>query len=195
MARPKKTEGQADAYERLRQAFWSELKEKPFERITVTEVTRIAQVNHNTFYYYFNNLEDMLRKLLKEVMPPNFGELLIPALLDPSAHSDGALIVPDIESRFQELCILIRGASPSIESVLRSAAIQNWLGAMQIEVKDLDEEEYTYLVFIFGGLFSLIKENKIVAYQDVVEIINGAIGQLGRTLLRTIMEKNAKNPL
>lgn len=195
MARPKKNEKQADAYERLQQAFWSELKEKPFDKITVTGVARIAQVNHNTFYYYFDNLEDMIRKLLEEVMPSNFGELLIPALLNPTAHSDGALIIPDIESRFQKLCILIRRASPSIESVLRSAAIQNWLGALQIEVKDLNEEEYTYLVFLFGGLFSLIKENKIVAYQDVVKIINGTIGKLGRTLLRTIMEKHVKDAL
>ncbi len=195
MARPKKTERQTDAYERLQQAFWSELEEKPLEKITVTEVTRIAQVNHNTFYYYFDNLEDMIQKLVKEIMPSNFGELLIPTLLNPTAHSNGALIVPDIESRFQKLCILIRRASPSIESILRNAAIQNWLGAIQIEMKDLNEEEYTYLVFLFGGLFALIKENKIVIYQDIIEIINGITGRFARTLMRTIIENHLKNPL
>lgn len=195
MARPKKTERQTDAYERLQQAFWSELEEKPLEKITVTEVTRIAQVNHNTFYYYFDNLEDMIQKLVKEIMPSNFGELLIPTLLNPTAHSNGALIVPDIESRFQKLCILIRRASPSIESILRNAAIQNWLGAIQIEMKDLNEEEYTYLVFLFGGLFALIKENKIVVYQDIIEIINSITGRFARTLMRTIIENHLKNPL
>lgn len=195
MARPKKAERQADAYERLQQAFWSELEEKPLEKITVTGVTRIAQVNHNTFYYYFDNLEDMIQKLVKEIIPSNFGELLIPALLDPTAHSNGALIVPDIESRFQKFCILIRRASPSIESILRNAIIQNWLGAIQIEMKDLNEEEYTYLVFLFGGLFALIKEKKIVVYQDIIEIINGITGRFARALMRTIIEKHLKNPL
>ena len=76
---------------------------------------------------------------------------------------------------------------------MRSAAIRNWLGATQINVEDLNEDEYTYLVFLFSGLFALIKENESIHYSDVVKVINGDIGRLGRTLLRTIMEAHAEN--
>ena len=48
MARPKRSE--ADAYERIQTAFWDLLAEKPFEKITIEDLSKKAAVNHNLIY-------------------------------------------------------------------------------------------------------------------------------------------------
>lgn len=61
MARPKYVEGQADAKQKLVDAFWDALEQDPFEKITVKQITGLAGVNKNTFYYHFETIEDLAR--------------------------------------------------------------------------------------------------------------------------------------
>ena len=50
MARPKVLPNQKNAYERLSDAFWITLEDYPLEQISVTSISKMAKVNHNTFY-------------------------------------------------------------------------------------------------------------------------------------------------
>ena len=56
MARPRKDQEGPTAVERMEEAFWEILAEKPYAQITVGEIAKRAQVNKNAFYYHFDGL-------------------------------------------------------------------------------------------------------------------------------------------
>lgn len=50
MGRPKAEE--AGARERMRDAFWTLLERKPYDQITVSDVTRTSGLNRSAFYVF-----------------------------------------------------------------------------------------------------------------------------------------------
>lgn len=44
--------------------FWELMKSKPLGKITVQDVVKKCDMNRNTFYYYFENVYDILSKIL-----------------------------------------------------------------------------------------------------------------------------------
>ena len=71
----------------LKEAFVNLLAEKPYEDISVSDVTRAADLNRGTFYAHFDNLDDLLRSVLEDFA----GRVTL--LLD-SADSDDLLRDP-----------------------------------------------------------------------------------------------------
>lgn len=51
----------------LRAALFTLLKEKSVNEITVTELTDMADVNRATFYFYYNDIIDMVQQIQNEV--------------------------------------------------------------------------------------------------------------------------------
>lgn len=51
----------------IRNAFFSLLKKFPIEKITVTEICKIAEINRATFYRYYDNPYDLLSSLENEL--------------------------------------------------------------------------------------------------------------------------------
>ena len=41
-----------------------EMKHKPFEKITVSELIEKCEINRKTFYYHFNDIYDLLLSLI-----------------------------------------------------------------------------------------------------------------------------------
>lgn len=50
----------------LRDSLFSILKTKPINEITVTELTEVADINRATFYFYYNDIYDMLSQIQNE---------------------------------------------------------------------------------------------------------------------------------
>ena len=48
----------------LEEAFVQLLAEKPYDKITVTDVTRQADLNRGTFYAHFSSIEDLMNQLM-----------------------------------------------------------------------------------------------------------------------------------
>ena len=59
MPRPRRDSEILPAKERLENAFWTLLADRPFGKITVTDVVREARVNRNSFYYHFSGLPEL----------------------------------------------------------------------------------------------------------------------------------------
>ena len=56
----------------LQQAFSELLAEKPFDKITVTDITQRADLSRGTFYAHYDNTSDLLKSLLDEIMDKMF---------------------------------------------------------------------------------------------------------------------------
>ena len=51
----------------LRECLFSLLEQKSIEEITVKELTEIADVNRSTFYFYYNDINDMMMQIQNEI--------------------------------------------------------------------------------------------------------------------------------
>lgn len=52
----------------IKETFLSLLKEKPFPKITVTELCRISEINRGTFYLHYYDIDDVLNDLIKDMI-------------------------------------------------------------------------------------------------------------------------------
>ena len=59
MPRPRRDSEILPAKERLENAFWELLSEREYNKITVTDIVRTADVNRNSFYYHFTGLPEL----------------------------------------------------------------------------------------------------------------------------------------
>ena len=50
----------------IREALYELMKEKPINKISVTEICKTADVNRSTFYAYYTDIYDLHQKILKE---------------------------------------------------------------------------------------------------------------------------------
>lgn len=51
----------------LRECLFSLLEEKSIDEITVKELTEAADVNRSTFYFYYNDINDMMMQIQNEI--------------------------------------------------------------------------------------------------------------------------------
>ena len=56
MPRPRRDSEVLPAKDRLENAFWELLSEREYNKITVTDIVRTADVNSNSFYDHFSGL-------------------------------------------------------------------------------------------------------------------------------------------
>lgn len=52
----------------LKRAFSELLAEKPYDKITVTDITRRADLSRGTFYAHYDSITDLLKELINEIM-------------------------------------------------------------------------------------------------------------------------------
>ena len=52
----------------IKDSFLTLLEEKPFSKITVTEICRISEINRGTFYLHYYDIDDVLDDLLNDVI-------------------------------------------------------------------------------------------------------------------------------
>ena len=86
MPRPRRDSEILPAKERLENAFWTLLADRPFKKITVTDVVHEARVNRNSFYYHFSGLPE----LADSAIMYELDRLPVPPV--PDSHDDPLMI-------------------------------------------------------------------------------------------------------
>ena len=77
MARPKKDAEGLAARERIVEAFWRLIEQKPYSDITIRGLCAAAQVNPNTFYRYFACMDDLAKRAFEENLVDGFPRMLM----------------------------------------------------------------------------------------------------------------------
>ena len=123
------------------------MAEKPFDKITVSELTKRCGVNRQTFYYHFETIIDLYKWVLQE----EAGPLLAKITSDPYQWKNAVL----------EILYFMKDNAQAVLSALRS--IEN----QQIRAFFVD-----YFRQVFGGLFDFICQDLDVD-QDFKDFIAG----------------------
>lgn len=167
----------------LREALLELLGEKPYEKITVTDVTRKADLNRGTFYAHFNSVDDLARDVMDEVT------LKISNLIEPQRGGrffrDPRPTV-DVVGRFLEenramLQLLVD--SRSLESFFDSVIERIRVEIQEHLVMDLDTNtSYALIVadYLAGGMIETYKAWVMGEYGDMT------MGELNEDICRLV---------
>ena len=169
-----------------------EMKHKPFEKITVSELIEKCEINRKTFYYHFNDIYDLLRW--------TFEQETVEAIKNYDLFKDSAEVINFVLDYCEENRYLIISAYDSIgRDGLKRFFYNDFydLGlaiieeAEKIAGKKIDEKYKKFLCSFYteaisGILFNQVKkETKMYTRKEVVEYISLTI----KSSLKGVMEE------
>lgn len=185
MPRPRKNQEGPSAVERIEEAFWSLLAEKPYAKISVGEVARKAKINKNAFYYHFENLDDLARIALGNAWPTDLLLAVLRGFM--GADTSLALLVADPENleRFDRLCLVAgRHSTPALQEALKEAMRGAWRDVLGVRTEAFGTDSQLMTEFVFGGLLSLLayraEHMPDMTLQELFE--SGIVSRLRQTL-------------
>ena len=150
------------------------LEEKPFERITVTDVQRTSTVSRSTFYHNFDRLEDVLELLCDR----GFAGLFAQQRLHPERESLPVAVFRYWfdHSTVLEALVQIHRADILFSSFRRCAA-----GLDELRQLVEDEAQYDYFVTLItsgmmGVLITWIEHGKTETREQVLSHMAAAFG-------------------
>ena len=157
MPRPRYETGEKTARERLEDAFWECLAEKPFEKITVADVTKLAAVNRNTFYYHYEDMNDLARTVAAETaLEPELVKYIFTQVLQ-GGGSEVLERIPGIDQRADRVYLLAgKHSNVELRQMLRDALICVWSKAFDVDFDELDQEGRIAVEFVLGGIMAII---------------------------------------
>ena len=175
MARPKRTADLLSASERIENAFWSLLAEYSYSKITISVLSKKAEVNHNTFYYYYENIDDMAEKLFKKNLAT---DILTRIFSDLGNNLSSSFLMkePLLALRWERAILFARSDSAFLANVFKTATMNAWLNAANIDRKLLSAEDSLELDFIFSGLSSILGSRAHYNPDIIVTILDRELG-------------------
>lgn len=159
MARPRRIEGEQTARERMEEAFWAMLAEMPYNAMTAREVCVRARVSHNAFYYHFEGLDDMARKLFDRLTETDLPRALL-SMLGSGVEASDLAAVPQLGERFGRLRLLAGSGSPYLAGLVRSEVRAAWLEAVGAAESELSENDRTDIDFVLGGIMAILASDR-----------------------------------
>jgi len=111
---------QSSAKERILKAFFELLREKPYNKITVSAIISTAHVNRSTFYRYYENVEDLMECATEELT-----QIITPAppfqVTDADTLEKYSNIIFDLAKKHSVYIGLLSGENGKVSSAYRIA--------------------------------------------------------------------------
>ena len=162
MPRPRRDSEILPAKERLENAFWELLSEREYNKITVTDIVRTADVNRNSFYYHFSGLPELadsaiLHAVENTPMPGTPGRDFDPDT-EWRKHVTALLRDPEQRQRLDRLALLAGPhSSPELVSSLKEFGRLTMISVLGLNADNLDLKTDLMLDFTVGGMLSVLQ--------------------------------------
>ena len=162
MPRPRRDSEILPAKERLENAFWELLSEREYNKITVTDIVRTADVNRNSFYYHFSGLPELadsaiLHAVENTPMPGMPGRDFDPDT-EWRKHVTALLRDPEQRQRLDRLALLAGPhSSPELVSSLKEFGRLTMISVLGLNADNLDLKTDLMLDFTVGGMLSVLQ--------------------------------------
>lgn len=172
---------------RIKEAFFECLKEKPVNKITVTELCAKSEVNRSTFYTHYSDPFDLLEKLEEEALAglrefiegeKDFDRDVLPAMLKgvKNADSPTALLVSE-------------NGDPGFAQKISALFYKNYIGTIERALPGADEETQAEVYhFLAAGCGSVLSHWFSRGREIPVEELTTRIERLSRALLTAYRE-------
>ena len=161
MARPRKDQEGPTAVERMEEAFWEILAEKPYAQITVGEIAKRAQVNKNAFYYHFDGLGALAAQALDNMLPREMARMLLmnggPSKGIDEIEANALLRNPDLKKRIDRALLVVgKNGSSELVATLKNLVMHTWFDLFHVDETRLSSEAMVVVRFTLGGLVEIM---------------------------------------
>lgn len=194
MPRPRADQQGPSAQERLEAAFWGLLAERPCADLTVAALSAHARVNHNTFYYYFANIDDMAEQLFERNLLPDLPRRVLGTFSTRSPGQEDTTDWPvevsaDVRAHFARAVLFARSGSVTLTDILKRSLTSLWLEAAGVDAARLSPGQRDQLEFVFGGLVAVLAvPGNEVTPERLAELMGSPLGHGLLTSLRAIAQ-------
>ena len=146
-----------DAVNRMRDAFWAELRQRQYDRITVRSIIRRASVNKNTFYYHYTNMDDLAHDCLDEGLPVEIPTLVLSRLFDLPQASSIAADRPEITEKLSRLSLATgKHSSPILLGFLKESLVHTLTTMLHVDTAQFGFDSTLAVDFLIGGIMGII---------------------------------------
>lgn len=193
MSRPVYRKGEDTARDRLEEAFWKALAEGRYETMSVLGLCRAAGVNKNTFYYHFENIDDLAESAATALLSTSLLEAVAQAV-------KGNVVGPDSVSarefthKLDQLGLMAtEESSPQLKQMLRDAVSHAWTEAFSIDPDVLNVKERASFEFVLGGFLGVLALRAKIGNELFFEDIWGALYQEHAfSIIRALQDASAR---
>ena len=186
MGRPRKDQAGPSAVERMREAFWELLEERPYQSITVRLITQRAGVNPNTFYYHFENIDDMAVQFFEDNIPTRLIDLMVEVSMGKPIDVQVIASEPDIEKHYQRVRAVVRSGSMDFAKQGRERLIKHWMERAGLLEGDLSRSDRARVNYLWGGVTAVISSDDAATVEDYLELLQTGIVDAVIELVRRI---------
>lgn len=152
MARPPKNSESVEA--KIEAEFWALLKKQPFGSISVSQIVSNVACNRTTFYYYYDDIEDLAEKMIKKSLPKDIPKIAMTYL---SGGADHVVLGGDILKLIERLSLLIRqDGSTHIQKLVEKAFVRFWANEFVSASVPLADDTLYMLEFLASGITGII---------------------------------------
>lgn len=175
MGRPRKDQPGPSAYDRLELAFWELLEDEQFQAITVRSLTAKAKVNHNTFYYHFENIDDMAVRFFEDNIPTRLIDVMVEVSMGKPIDVQVIANEPDIEKYYQRVRAVVRCGSMDFAKQGRERLIKHWMERAGLVEDDLSRADRARVNYLWGGVTAVISSDDAATVADYLELLQSGI--------------------
>lgn len=204
MARPRKDSPGPSAEERLQTAFWELIEEQPLERMTVGDLTARAGCNRGTFYYYYDDMYEMLDVMIDRNLPKQLPSFLLQHFTGeaPSADHDRelAMALRTFQPMIDRLCLLLANASSALVARrVKGAIMELWAAELGAGAEAaLAGDARIVLEFVVNGILGLMayraETGMRISVEEIARVLVPALPDALAPILRRIVEADASLP-
>lgn len=177
----------------MEDVFWAMMQEMPFSQITCKELYRRANVSHNTFYYYFKNIDDVAAQLFDRAAIKELPLMMLSLVAAGQEAKDIVRQIPNFEERFRKVRLMATNASSIIQSYMMDIAINSWLLKLGITEKDMTLEDHVDLTFLIGGAIATLGSEYSNDLNNILAFPQREIGQGLIAKLTSFQERGNKS--
>lgn len=182
MGRPRKEE-EGKARQALMDAFWELLAEDDYTQLSIRALSNHAHVNHNTFYRYFESIDDLAKKAFEEVVPKHAPEILRKAVALEGINSFVFFNYAMFRDYSHFARLFIMSDSLYLNQVMQDTIKRIWLDYLDVQEEDLTEEERIAVSFVLGGLISAMRECEVDPHFARSEVLQPLFSAVVNTML------------
>ncbi|MBE6484290.1 MAG: TetR/AcrR family transcriptional regulator [Actinomycetaceae bacterium] len=188
MARPRYAQGDPRGPERFINAFWQVLATKPYERMTVRDVVAAADMNKNSFYYHFTNLDDLAEDAVADLPLQQIRAAFL-AGEPPRSIAARTLSTDDGEERLRRVRLLASRNGTALTPLLERLLIETWAQNEDSHTAALSTDDEIALNFVIGGMLTIHRRtNEAEAIPALLNFLGSALGQACLARLQHIGE-------
>ena len=157
MARPKKGANDASVEERVETAFWKAIETRSLAQVSVSSLVREAGINRSTFYYHYEDIDDLARRAVSRNLPAELPRI---ALLLFSGEVDHPEIDVGTLAGLEKICMLIgHDGSSRISRIVEDALVGMWKHEFGFAGEPKDGDVARALEFLAGGIVGVLSRH------------------------------------